>query len=408
MTDSTARHGIRNESVRTANLGTILRRLHFGGPASRSQLVEATGLTRSSVAGLVGALVDAGLVTETASLPDGSPGRPSPLVAANETNAVLAVEIEVDSVAVAIVGLGGTVLYQSRRQRPRSRSSVEDTVVDIAELVAEAREAAPDVPFHGVGIAVAGLVYRQTNTVVVAPNLGWADVPLAALLLEACGLDLPVAVANEGDLAALAETSRGIATKLANVIFLSGEVGVGGGIISDGRPTTGKNGFAGEIGHLPVNPNGHLCGCGAKGCWETEIGERALLRRTGRPVDGGRAALDDVLEAAAAGDADVLQALTDQGEWIGFGLTGLVHVFDPDIIVLGGILRRIYPFVIDAARTVLAGRLLGSSIESIEIVASGLGEDAPLLGAAELAFKPLLADPLRAAAVTAGGGQATR
>ena len=267
-------------------------------------------------------------------------------------------------------------------------------MTDIATLVADAHAAVGNAPLLGASVAIVGLVRRSTNTLVIAPNLGWSDIALGDLLQHATQLDIPFAVANEGDVAALAETRRGIAVGQSHVIFLSGEVGVGGGIVAGGRVISGRGGFAGEVGHMPVNPDGLKCGCGARGCWETEVGVRSLLRRTGRKPDGGPAALDEVLQAAAEGDADVLQALDAQGDWLGTGLAGLIHIFDPEMVVLGGMFRRVYPYVIEALQRSLTDRLLATTVGDIDIVASTLGEDASLLGAAELAFEPLLNDPL--------------
>ena len=129
------------------------------------------------------------------------------------------------------------------------------------------------------------------------------------------------------------------------MLFISGEVGVGGGLIVDGKQLTGAGGFAGEVGHMPVNPEGRTCRCGSVGCWETEIGEGALLRRAGHPPDAGREEVEAVLREAAAGAPDVLEALDAVGRWLGFGLAGLVNVFNPQVVVLGGLFGRIHPFV---------------------------------------------------------------
>ena len=152
-------------------------------------------------------------------------------------------------------------------------------------------------------------------------------------------------MANEADLGALAELRRGAAVDAQHVLFISGEVGVGGGLIVDGKPLTGAGGFAGEVGHMPVNPDGRTCRCGSVGCWETEIGEGALLRRAGHPPDAGREEVEAVLREAAAGAPDVLEALDAVGRWLGFGLAGLVNVFNPQVVVLGGLFGRIHPFV---------------------------------------------------------------
>ena len=157
-------------------------------------------------------------------------------------------------------------------------------------------------------------------------------------------------MANEADLGALAELRRGAAVDAQHVLFISGEVGVGGGLIVDGQQLTGAGGFAGEVGHMPVNPDGRTCRCGSVGCWETEIGEGALLRRAGHPPDAGREEVEAVLREAAAGAPDVLEALDAVGRWLGFGLAGLVNVFNPQVVVLGGLFGRIHPFVEETLR----------------------------------------------------------
>jgi len=200
-------------------------------------------------------------------------------------------------------------------------------------------------------------------------------------------------VANDADLGALAEVRRGAARGATNVLFISGEVGVGGGLVVDGKPMTGVAGYAGEVGHIPVNPIGSPCRCGSVGCWETEIGAHALLRRAGHPADGGGAEVDAVLREAAAGAPLALAALDEVGRWVGFGLAGLVNVFNPRLIVLGGLLGRIHPYIDEVVGRELDRLTLPAPRRLVRVVAASLGADAPLLGAAELAFEPLLADP---------------
>jgi predicted NBD/HSP70 family sugar kinase len=203
-----------------------------------------------------------------------------------------------------------------------------------------------------------------------------------------------VAVANEADLGALAEQRRGAAIGFDHVLFISGEVGVGGGLIVDGRPLTGAAGYGGEVGHMPINPNGAVCRCGSVGCWETEVGERALLLLAGHPPGGGRAEVDAVLREAAAGAPAALSALDNVGRWLGVGLAALVNVLNPELVVLGGLTGRIHPYAARSLRSELDRLALQASRELVTVVPSDLGVDAPLLGAAELAFEPLLEDPI--------------
>jgi predicted NBD/HSP70 family sugar kinase len=245
----------------------------------------------------------------------------------------------------------------------------------------------------GICVAFAGIVRRSDGTVALAPNLGWREVPLGRRIAEALATDQRVLVANDADLSALAEHRRGAGMGVSNLVFISGEVGVGGGLIVDGRPMTGATGYGGEIGHLPLNPDGAPCGCGSAGCWETEVGERALLGRAGQPVDGGRDAVESVIAAAQSGDERAREAFDHVGLWLGRGIAGLVNVFNPQLVVMGGMFERIYPFVAQPLARELDRLTLRSSAAVVSIVPTSLGVDAPLLGAAELAFERLLDDP---------------
>jgi predicted NBD/HSP70 family sugar kinase len=385
--------GQRSESAHRANLSAIVRGLHEHGPKSRSQLVAATGLTRSAIRTLVGELSAAGLATEDLPVRLGTPGRPSPLVRLVPSGAVvLALEILVDSIAAAIVGLGGETKDRIRIDRPRRHLSVDDVVADLAGLARELR-ARNDGPIIGIGVAVAGVVRHGDGLVSMAPNLGWVDVPLGARLARGLAVAVPIVVSNDADAGIVAEHRRGAAVGVDDAIYVSGEVGVGGGVIVGGRPLIGSSGFAGEIGHMTVNPVGAACRCGGVGCWETEIGEGVLLARAGYAADAGRAGVDRVLRDAGDGSPAALAALDHVGRWLGIGIGGLVNVLNPRVIVLGGLHARIYPLVRDAVEAQLAAHSLPASRAQVRIVPAMLGADAPLIGAAELAFEPLLEDP---------------
>jgi predicted NBD/HSP70 family sugar kinase len=339
--------------------------------------------------------VAAGLASEESAARLGNPGRPSPVVRLKPDSAVvLALEIAVDSLAAAIVGLGGSVLAQVRVDRARGQSPVDDVVTELGRLAAGLQASCPAADhLIGVGTAVAAVVRREDGVVAMAPNLGWQDVSLGSRLARSLATDVPIAVGNEADLGVLAEHRRGAAVGVDDVVYISGEVGVGGGIVLGGRPLTGSVGYGGEIGHMPVNPEGSLCGCGSVGCWETEVGERALLALAGRSPASGRAGVDAVVGDAMAGSPAALAALDHVGRWLGIGIAGLVNVFNPRLVVLGGMLGRLHPHLREPLDAEVARRALPPSRALVRIVPATLGVDAPLLGAAELALEPLLANP---------------
>jgi predicted NBD/HSP70 family sugar kinase len=387
--------GQRSETVRRSNLSAIVRELHLRGPQSRSELVARTGLTRTAIRALIGELVAGDLLVEERGAPLGSPGRPSPRVRPRSGGVlVLALEIAVDSLAAAVVGFGDAPVRPVRIPRPRGHFSVDEIVADLQGLTLSLPDhVANRESIVGIGVAVVGVVRRTDGMVSSAPNLGWRDVPLGARLAAALMLDVPVHVANEADLGAMAELRRGAARGADDLLFISGEVGIGGGIIVDGNALTGVAGYAGEVGHMPVNPAGVQCRCGSIGCWETEIGERALLRLAGRPADGGQEAVDALLASAATRDATAIAALVHVGGWLGVGLVGLVNLLNPRVIVLGGMFARAFPYLVDALEAELDRKALAGPRGLVRVEPAALGIDAPLIGAAELALEPFLADP---------------
>ncbi len=393
------RVGARGAGLRQYNLATLLEHLHLCGATSRSELTHVTGLNRSTIAGLVAELTELGFAEEDGVATTPGPGRPSPIVRPLARGAVaLAVELTVDTIAVATVGLGGTVLAERRVIRAREAITPEAAV---AQVVRHAEPLLRDLSpqrLLGVGVAVAGIVNRTEGRVDLGPNLGWRDVPLGALLgaaLTEAGLPVtPVRLANEADLGALAEHRRGAGRGASDLVYVSGEVGIGVGIIAGGAPILGAAGYAGEAGHMLINPDGRTCGCGARGCWETEAGERALLRRAGvRPSAIGHQAVDEVLERAAAGEPEAAQAVAETGRWLGLGFGDLINLFNPELVVLGGLYHRLFEHLRDQVEDAVASRALAAPSRSATVVASGLGEAGPLLGAAELSFTGLLADP---------------
>ena len=162
-------------------------------------------------------------------------------------------------------------------------------------------------------------------------------------------------VANEADVSALGEYRRGVARQARHVIYMSGEIGLGLGVIHDGSRCSGLAGYAGEAGHTVINPDGRQCRCGATGCWETEVGEEAFARRAGIPWGGVRQELiDELLRRAHAGDPHVFETFREVGRWLGIGVGNLINIFNPELIVFGGFYYSLYPFleqpVIEAAQ----------------------------------------------------------
>ncbi|MGH9093786.1 MAG: ROK family protein, partial [Acidimicrobiales bacterium] len=193
-------------------------------------------------------------------------------------------------------------------------------------------------------------------------------------------------------LGAWAEHIRGIGAGVANLVYLHAEVGVGGGIIADGRLLEGCAGYSGEVGHLRLNPEGTPCRCGSRGCWETEVGEDALVMLAGRRP-GGRTVVREVLRAVAAGEPAAVRAMDHVGHWVGVGLANIVNVFNPDMVVLGGLFADVLALAGPGVRSQMRAGLVTPAQLDVQLVVPQLGGESVLVGAAEVALEPLLTDP---------------
>ena len=386
--------GSTQDDVRRHNLGTLLTEVHRHGQRSRAQLTAEMGLNRSTIGDLVAELTAAGLVLERASVARGRAGRPSLMVTPRADGAyVLGVDLGVRHLTVGRIGLGGELLERVEVPSRGDWSALDVTVETVAGTAHRLRAAAPaGARCVGVGLSVPGVIRHEDGLLRFAPNLGWVDLPLGGELSNR--LALPVVVGNDADLAALAEHWRGVAAGFEHVIVMSGEIGVGGGIIVDGRPLRGRGGYAGEIGHLRVNPEGRRCRCGSWGCLETEIGVEALLLAAGRPPETGIAGFREVIAAAAVGDPDARRSAERVAGWLGAATGMLVNTFNPDIVVYCGPLGELFTVAEECVQRACDEASLVAPREQVRLAASAFGTDTQLVGAAEAAFGPLLEDPI--------------
>ena len=374
-------------------MSRLLTRVHVSGPTSRAALTSETGLNRSTIGDLCGELERLGLVREDVGVLRGRSGRPSHVVAPRSDNVVIAVDLGVDRISVAVVGLGGEVLERRVRRHHTGEHDVEHVVESLAQMVSEVLAGRDDLRCVGMGVSVPGAVRDRDGLVHFAPNLGWVDEPFTELVGARLGPAFPVVTGNDANLGALAEHVRGAAQGRSEVAYLSGSVGIGGGFLVNAQPMSGASGYAGEIGHLLVDSNGPACRCGNIGCWEMKIGENQILTQSGRLPGGGPAAVAEVIVAAVAGEERAAAVLDSVAEWIGVGLRGLINIFNPQVVVLGGSLAKVWEVEHERIEAVLDSIRLVSPHDEVTIRAAALGQDSSLLGAAELAFAPLLADP---------------
>jgi len=382
--------GSRMDATRRYNLSAILTTVHHHPGMSRAELTRHSGLNRSTVGALVAELTDLGLVHEVAPAEHASRGRPSPHVYPRSDVVTFALNPDLDAVTIGLVGLGGTV--HQRIRHPWSHTpSVAESVEVIAQTVERIRaDLPPTTRLIGAGVAVPGLVRSEDSFVVRAPHLDWTMVPLGHMLVEA--LDMAVVVRNDARVATVAETVFGAGRGVRDLVYVNGSPsGIGGGAIVDGVTLRGSAGFGGEFGHTAVTGGKDACHCGRRGCLETEVSLVRLLAALGRDnVDLGD--LDDELVKAAA-DPTVRAEIQRQLGVLSGAVGNLISIFNPEVVMLGGFLGSLYAQAPQVLDTAVARDSFAPISSNTRIERAQLGSRVHLVGAAEMAFMPLLHDP---------------
>ncbi|WP_069772295.1 ROK family transcriptional regulator [Streptomyces sp. LUP30] len=379
------------QGMRRRNLARVMHAVSAEGPLSRAGVASRIGLTRAAVSTLVDELIRTGLLEELGPERPGRVGRPgSALAVSGHGPAGIGAEVGVDHLAVCAVDLRGDVRARAERHganRGRPPGPVVEELTGLVRRVVADAEREGLWP-AGLAVAVPGLVARDARTVVRAPNLDWQDVDLGALLPD----EFPLTVDNEANFGGLAELWLGADTP-GNFLHVSAEIGIGAALVVEGSLLRGTRGFAGELGHVPVHPDGPECGCGGRGCLEQYAGEEAVLRSAGLEPGEDRVGL--LAGRAADGDPEVRRALREAGTALGIALTGALNLLDPQAVVLGGALAGLAPWLLPALEAELSRRTAGPACP---VSVSRLGPEGPLLGAAHSVVRSVLDDPATVAA----------
>ncbi|RBY88158.1 ROK family transcriptional regulator [Blastococcus sp. TBT05-19] len=390
-------------TVRRTNLGLVLRHLRDHGARSRARIAQETGLNKATVSSLVAELAERRLVSAGEVDRAGSVGRPGLIVHLDGRCVCgIGVELNVDYVAVLVLDLRGEVLFERRHALDIPALGAEETLDAVAAAVTEAVAAAAEAGARpaGVTVAVAGLVRSVDGVVTLAPNIGWRDVAVLDGLRSRLDADFPIRVENDANLSAIAEWAMGAEARTPDLVYLTGEVGVGGGVIVAGRLLRGAGGLSGEVGHTSLGDPDVVCGCGRRGCWETVVGLAALLRAAadpGDPVrDPGRdleTRLAEVARRAEFGDQRTLDALRQVGTSLGTGAAVLINVFNPRVVLLGGYFAVLGRFLMEPLLAELESRVLGPGMAGARVVLSTLGFTAAVRGGAHIALESVFDDP---------------
>ena len=379
--------------ARRHNRAQILNRLRLQGSASRASLAKQTGLTRSTISRIVDELIAENLVQELDSVKNGR-GRPSISLSLNpQGGAAIGIEIGVNFISFLLTDFLSKPIWRERIALPEG-SEFADYVRNAEALIEKAIVISKEHDLHliGIGLAIWGLVSYEKNLIHLAPNLKWRDVTLGEKWETLYGI--PVITENDANASALGEYYFGAGKEMEDFIYLSIDVGVGSGIISKGKLFRGADGFAGEFGHITINPNGKMCSCGKRGCLETVVGRRVIVDRY-RELSGGESeTLESIIAKAEKGDKVAIQIFDEVSEDLGFGIGQAINILNPKGVILGWSLGQAFPFLTAGINRGLTKSSLPDLSEHIKIIPSINGSDDALFGCIALVLDEIIRESI--------------
>ena len=386
--------GATNQNLRAHNLSLALRHILANpGAINRAGIAAQTGISRATMSRLVDELIATGLVEESDDkLSTGGRGRPTSVLSpASGTVIALGLQVNISVLGAYLVDLSGNVLARETLEGDFSGSDPQATLRKLARMgrrvLREGRE--EGTTFLGSALALPGLV--SGDTLVTAPNLGWKNIPFEELTHPLHDLHVTL-IANEADLAAfaVAHPRPGVPEGPASFIYVSGEVGIGGGLVINHQPLSGAHGWSGEIGHICVEPQGNVCSCGARGCLETIAGLKALCRAAGLEDESSARERTQL----AGHSAKAQDALANAGHALGQALAGVVNTVDISQVYLGGLVAETALYLLPTLHEELETRVLQAPwyAPAIDILPSS--EDLSLRGGAFQILERILDDPI--------------
>ncbi len=390
--------------VRKLNTRTVSECLRLYSPLSRAELAKRTGLYRSTISSIISELIDRGFVRETEIQSDLRVGRPGMLLEFNpQGGCAIGVDIGVDYISVILVDYTAKVLWRNRQPTVVDGPQFE-IVARAEEMISDALEISKNlsIPPMGIGVGLPGLVDTIQGKLIIAPNLHWNDLPVKRMWEQK--FHLPVFAENESNNGAMGEFYYGAAHGKQDFIYLGTGIGLGGGIVINGKLFKGSKGFAGEFGHTLLYKGGEPCGCGNTGCLETYVGPRYILRKIKQMLENGQQSeisdlvhgdlsklnMEVVYEAAQMKDRIALETLNEIGVHLGRGVSNLINSFNPELIVMGGALSPISPWLIPIMQESIQRNVLPPLLDNLNIVPSQLGQDSNVMGAVALVLDNVL------------------
>ncbi|MBO0780843.1 MAG: ROK family transcriptional regulator [Ktedonobacteraceae bacterium] len=392
--------------MKEINLSIVLNLIRVQGPLSRTDIARLSGLSVGAVSGLTGELLASGFIREVGAGQSRN-GRHPVLLALNpQAGFVVGIKLTEQSIVAAVTDLEAAVVHW-RLEPENDLQNPEKAIAAIIRTVEAAlkESAVPPSRVMGLGIALAGVIDSQDAVCYYSPILGWRQVQLAQPIEDR--LHLPVYVENDVNTLTMAEQWFGAGRDFPHFLMVTIGRGIGMGVVANGQFYRGSIGGAGEFGHITLQPDGPRCGCGKSGCVEALAADPAIVRMARAAVESGKQTImtqearrtgqltfDHVAQAANQGDKVAQEILAEAGRWLGLGLSHLVNLFNPQLIVLSGEGTRMGDARIESARQTMQEHIFDRLDGSIDLVVKPMGEEAWARGAACMVLGELFKHPI--------------
>jgi glucokinase-like ROK family protein len=376
--------------VKQINKSIVFTYIGNNGPVSRAQISKDTGLNKATVSTMVSELITDSFVYEIGAGQSSGGRKPVLLYFNNLAGYSIGIDLGVNYLLGVLTDLNGNIIEEMNIAL--KETDVEYVMNKICSIVEALIKSAPESPYGivGIGIGVPGMIDRDEN-ILFAPNLKWRQIDLKQIIENK--FNIPTKVENEANAGCYGEQLYGAGKNIANLIYLSIGIGIGGGIIINNTLYTGTSGISGEMGHLTIESNGKKCPCGNSGCWELYASESALLEESklAGSIDGD-ISIDTILNEARKGNRKVLQLLNNIGEHIGIGLTNIINTFNPEMIIIGNRMALLENWITNPINRILTERLSTYHRSNTNIRFSSLGTYSSALGASSFSIAKFLSE----------------
>lgn len=376
--------------VKQINKSIVFTYIGNNGPVSRAQISKDTGLNKATVSTMVSELITDSFVYEIGAGQSSGGRKPVLLYFNNLAGYSIGIDLGVNYLLGVLTDLSGNIIEEMNI--PLKETDVEYVMKEICSIIEALIKSVPESPYGivGIGIGVPGMIDRDEN-ILFAPNLKWRQIDLKQIIENK--FNIPTKVENEANAGCYGEQLYGAGKNIANLIYLSIGIGIGGGIIINNTLYTGTSGISGEMGHLTIESNGKKCPCGNSGCWELYASESALLEESklAGSIDGD-ISIDTILNEARKGNRKVLQLLNNIGEHIGIGLTNIINTFNPEMIIIGNRMALLENWITNPINRILTERLSTYHRSNTNIRFSSLGTYSSALGASSFSIAKFLSE----------------